>query len=380
MDTIYDALVIGGGFYGCITALYLHEQGYRVLIVEREADLLTRASYVNQARVHNGYHYPRSFMTAWRSLVNFPRFVRDFHGCIDNSFEKVYAIARRNSKVNPYQFKQFCHNIGAPINIAPPQIKRLFNPDLIAEVFVVKEYAFNAVRLRELMRQRLERASIPIAYHTETRRIACQESGLLTLELGNGTRLKSRYVFNCTYAQLNVLLQASDLTLLPLKHQIAEMALVDVPDPLKGLGITVMDGPFFSVMPFPADGLYSLSHVRYTHHETWFDDGTRNPYAYLAEQPVHTNVAYMLRDAQRYLPALAQARYERSLFDIKTLLLRNEIDDGRPILFHESYDLPRLYSVMGGKIDNIYDLIQNMQHFTRKLPSSEESSVWTKTI
>ena len=51
-----DAVVIGGGFYGGCLAAFLAERFRRVLLVEKEPDLLTRASFVNQARVHNGYH------------------------------------------------------------------------------------------------------------------------------------------------------------------------------------------------------------------------------------------------------------------------------------------------------------------------------------
>src|SRR3954454_420403 len=118
MSRIHDAVVIGGGFYGCSLALYLAQRGYRVIVVEQEPQLLQRASYSNQARVHNGYHYPRSFMTAMRSVVNFPRFLSDFGECIHNSFEKLYAIAAIGSKVNAYQFEQFCRNIGSPIRPA----------------------------------------------------------------------------------------------------------------------------------------------------------------------------------------------------------------------------------------------------------------------
>lgn len=369
MDQNWDAIVIGGGFYGCITALYLQEHGHSVVILEREDDLLQRASYANQARVHNGYHYPRNFMTAWRSLINFPRFVLDFKGCIDNSFEKIYAIARRHSKVNAYQFQQFCRSIGAPVRAAPPPVKQLFDPHLIEDVLVVKEYAFDAVRLRTMMRHRLERAGIPLLCGVQAQSVTRTAGNALTVDLTDGTRLQARHVFNCTYAQLNVVLGQSRLQILPLKHQIAEIALVQVPDKLKNLGITVMDGPFFSVMPFPADGLHSLSHVRYTHHETWFDraDQLTNPYVYLKQNPPETSFPYMIRDAQRYLPILRESRYFKSLFEIKTLLLHNEADDGRPILFHQDQDLEGLYSVLGGKIDNIFDLLQNMEQFAYQL-------------
>jgi len=98
-----DVLVVGGGFYGCCIALYMkrHRGCERVLVVERAEELLTRASYVNQARVHNGYHYPRSFTTAYRSRINLPRFAEEFADSVVDDFTKVYAIARRTATELP---------------------------------------------------------------------------------------------------------------------------------------------------------------------------------------------------------------------------------------------------------------------------------------
>ena len=52
----YDAIIIGGGFYGCCLALYLRSILENVLVLEREGGLLSRASFVNQARIHTGFH------------------------------------------------------------------------------------------------------------------------------------------------------------------------------------------------------------------------------------------------------------------------------------------------------------------------------------
>jgi glycine/D-amino acid oxidase-like deaminating enzyme len=68
-----EAAVIGGGFYGLYLAEYLAARVGRVLLFEREPGLMRRASYANQARVHNGYHYPRSVLTALRSREVHPR-------------------------------------------------------------------------------------------------------------------------------------------------------------------------------------------------------------------------------------------------------------------------------------------------------------------
>jgi L-2-hydroxyglutarate oxidase LhgO len=115
-DQNFDAAVIGGGFYGSAIAIYLARQrGFRrIVLVEKETELLARASYHNQARVHNGYHYPRSFTTAFRSRVNFPRFVQDWPQAITRGFTKLYAIARSNSKVTAKQFERSARRLARP--------------------------------------------------------------------------------------------------------------------------------------------------------------------------------------------------------------------------------------------------------------------------
>ena len=67
---------------------YFARQGNDVILSEKEEDFMQRASYVNQARVHNGYHYPRSILTALRSRASLPRFYEEFHSCIDDTFDK----------------------------------------------------------------------------------------------------------------------------------------------------------------------------------------------------------------------------------------------------------------------------------------------------
>ena len=60
------------------------------------------------------------------------------------------------------------------------------------------------------------------------------------------------------------------------------------------------------------------------------------------------------------MPSISRVRRSDSLFEIKTVLQKNEGDDGRPILFERHADLPGCYSMLGGKIDNIYDALQKL--------------------
>jgi glycine/D-amino acid oxidase-like deaminating enzyme len=364
----FDSVVIGGGFYGCCLALFLKERGQSVTLIESAPDIMLRASYNNQARVHNGYHYPRAFMTAWRSHKNFARFFADFGDCIDSSFTKIYAIARQNSKVNAFQFKRFCNNIGAPVSPASRGIASLFDPRLIEEVFLVEEYAFNANILRNMLKAQIAKNNIVLQTSVAAASIQ-QQNDHLVVSLSSETNVHARFVFNCTYSQINTVLCTSQSQLLPFKHELTELALVDVPSPLKEFGITVMDGPFFSIMPFPAENLHSLSHVRYTPHESWLDlENYRDAYNYLQNATPHSSFPYMLRDAMRYVPMLKEVEYVRSLFEIKTVLIKNETDDGRPILFHRDRSLQGFYTIMGSKIDNVYDVLNVINRFVGQMP------------
>jgi hypothetical protein len=64
----------------------------------------------------------------------------------------------------------------------------------------------------------------------------------------------------------------------------------------------------------------------------------------------------MIRDATRYVPILQECQYRDSLWDVKTTLPQSEADDSRPILFKKHSDCQNLFSILGSKIDNIYDL------------------------
>ncbi len=363
----YSHLVVGGGMFGCYVALRLAERhkDARIAIVEREPDLLCRASYNNQARVHNGYHYPRSILTGLRSRVNAPRFVSEFRDAIFTDFTQYYAVARRLSHVTPGQFEEFCRRIGAELRPAPDHVRRLFDEDLIESVYGVSEHVFDAVKLREMLWQRLRKAGVQVMLGTEATRITLGEGtpnpeltvALADQKAGERWSVRCDELFNCTYSRLNHLLSRSGLRTIGLRHEATELALIKPPPALRALSVTVMCGPFFSLMPFPARGLATLSHVSYTPHYSWTDDpatGAGAPHE--PALPLVSRFDRMWRDAMRYLPALKDAEYVDSLWEVKSILPQSDANDSRPILYKHDPRAPNIVSLLGGKIDNVYDL------------------------
>lgn len=368
----FDAVVIGGGFYGSMIAVYLAKTRgmQRVLLVEQEATLLSRASYHNQARIHNGYHYPRSFRTAFRSRQNLPKFVRDWAHCVRQDFTSVYAIAGQESKVTPNQFIRFCKEIGARATPGSVALRQLFNPRRVSGVFTVDEYVFDAEKLASSVTDELSSTGVAVMLGSTVKSLnKVTQGGMVALIVEGDTSVTvhTNYVINCAYSGINRVGGDFSGTHNALRHEITEMALVIPPPSLRGMAITVMDGPFFSLMPFPPRRLHTLSHVRYTPHQSWDDTSLSDgggagddPYRRLAGYAKQTRFDRMIRDTARYLPSAVDTQYVESLFEVKTVLCRSEHNDGRPILFEKHVELPGCFSILGGKIDNIYDIIEKL--------------------
>ena len=318
---------------------------------------MQRASRNNQARVHHGYHYPRSILTALRSRENYQRFTEEFSSSVSRQVDAYYSIAALNSKINADQFYRFMQRIGAPIRPAPPSVNDLFDPSMIAATFAVKEAVFDSDKLRMHLETELTAAGVSVSLNTCV--LSLEPDG--SIETSRG-KMFARQILLCTYAFINEILASSDLPTFDLRYELAEMVLVEPPPNLRGKAFTVMCGPFFSLLPYPPADCYTLSHVRYTPHRTWTGLTSLN------EDPARiagkSQVSRMIQDARRYLPAINDCTVRGSLYEIKALLPKNDEDDGRPILVKSVEKHPHVLMVLGGKIDNVYDAWETLKpHF-----------------
>ena len=144
-----DFVIIGGGIYGLYAAHLLLKKKLKVALVECDDRIFSRASFINQARVHQGYHYPRSICTAIASARYFNRFVEDFEPAINRSFQKIYAISNRNSFTSSSQFKKFCNFCQISALEINPSL--YFNPGTISGSFETEEFAFDPGILSQIL-------------------------------------------------------------------------------------------------------------------------------------------------------------------------------------------------------------------------------------
>ena len=345
--------VIGAGFYGLVLADKLARAGANVTIFEASPELGKGASWANQARVHGGYHYPRDVRTGARSRRGLTRFTNDFGSAVVENFTMLYGIARNNSKVTTSQFEAFCRRIEAPYAKPSKEAKVLFNDDWIAGAYQVQEPAFNSEILLDEARQRAQ-ASGAILYLGEAVEKVTEGTESLKVSLMSGTTESVDFVLDCTYSKLGTLFEPAKSLSAAIKIERAEICIVAVPKHLDSIGITVMDGPFFSLMPFPTRDSHSFTHVSYTPRRTGYAG-----FGWSEEEDTSAFLRMQL-DAFRYVPAIAEIEHKDSIFTDKAVLVSSELDDARPVMIHEAGIRKRYISILGSKIDTVYDAVDSI--------------------
>ncbi len=366
----FDKVIIGAGLYGLYAACFCCERGQKVAVLECDPEPFQRATFINQARVHQGYHYPRSISTALKSANYFERFNRDYHFCINKEFEQIYAISSTYSWSDGDQFKDFCRAANIPCEELHPA--NYFKHGMCDGAFRTREYTYDAMILRDYFLTKLDqyKNSVQVEYGVRiTDIIKTNESYVIQTETHG--LFESGYVLNATYAGTNQILDLGGFEKFNIKYELCEIILCEAGEKLKNIGITVMDGPFFSIMPFGKTGYHSLTSVTFTPHTVSFDEVPTfscqkesngfcssarlgNCNACLAKPK--TAFPYMSNLAHKYLLDEYEFSYRRSLYSMKPILMSSEIDDSRPTVIRKYTTNPTFVGVLSGKINTVYDL------------------------
>lgn len=366
----YDRIIIGAGFYGLYSALYCGGvRKEKILVLECDQAPFRRATYINQARVHQGYHYPRSLSTAMKSAGYFRRFNEDYEFCINKSFDKIYATSNKYSWTDGIQFYEFCKAADIPCEQLHPN--KFFKNDMCDGVFLTREYTYDAMILKDYFIDKIQNLkNVEVRYGINISAITKTED-LYIVQDKEGIEYAAAFLLNATYAGVNQILNMIGYEKFGIKYELCEIILCNVNDMLKRYGFTVMDGPFFSIMPFGKTGLHSLTSVTFTPHTTSYDAVP----TFLCQENSkgHCSVArlgncndcpakpktafpYMANLARKYLKEEYCFTYHSSLFSMKPILMSSEIDDSRPTVIRTFSKNPTFVGVLSGKINTVYDL------------------------
>jgi len=284
--------VIGAGFYGCHIALELLREGHDVTVCEIRDGIFQGASGCIPARIHKGFHYPRSKKTrdaCSAHAAEFELFYADFIRSINTN---IYAIAENKSMVD---FDQYVDTLQGEVEFEVMHDPEEYGLRKVEGALLTQEKHIVTDRVREF-------------YEAEL-------ATVLRCDTEPGTVDDPRYDVTidatfCAYDNRSI-----D------RYEPCVVGLLEGP---VDTAVTVMDGPFGSVYPWQPDaGLVSLSSALFTP----FTKACRTyeeASAILANQTDwdrRKRVADMMVDLGQYYPALQNYKIVGELTSIRAMPL-----------------------------------------------------------
>lgn len=362
----FDRIIIGGGLFGLYSASKSAEKGLHVLLLEKEKSFFKRASFVNQARVHCGMHYLRAIDTAKLCSHYYNRFVEEHRECINNSFKAIYANSSFKSRVSDCDFKAVLESLDIAFQyIETPSFLNHSSVTICAQV-TEASFDYQFLLLHYLKKINKYRGLVEVHRGEEVMDIEVHDNVAIV-----NNKYQSGFVLNCTYASINNVIkriigsQINDLY--DLRYELCEIVICNVDGSLINTGLTIMDGQFFSIMPFGKSGHHSLTTVGHTPlyscEELFPNFPCQGAFCHqfnlglcnLCVNKPQSCFEKMMAIVSNYIKK-SSITYSNSLYTVKPIMKSSEFSDSRPTVITKHMDSPLIYSVLSGKISSVYEL------------------------
>jgi glycine/D-amino acid oxidase-like deaminating enzyme len=346
-----DVAVIGCGIFGAEIAIRVKSLGLSVSLYEAKSDILSGASANNQNRLHLGFHYPRDLETGRQSIRGFDAFKNKYSECIQEGFLNAYFIANTKSLTTPGDYLKFCELLGVSYQTISPD-------DFPVKVLgastgvLCNEVVYDCGILRQLVWQALRRDSVQVELNQRVIRIEKSE-GKYRLEFENRPPVLAGTVINASYGDINRLTAQLGHAVTEKLYEYTAVPIIQMDMPR--VGVTIMDGPFMTLLPYGKSDnflLYNVEHsliaknVSTQIDPNWLMPDTA-PFSGVDKQQFFEKMISLCRE---FVPALATAKIKGFLEGPRMVLAHRDHTDTRPSMvtgYDQSY-----YTVMAGKIDH----------------------------
>jgi hypothetical protein len=231
--------ILGGGWYGCHLALALLKRGHDVQLHEIADHLFAGASGGNPARLHLGFHYPRSRLTRAMCQDTHRDFMRVYGDLTRTIPVNVYAVAADRSLVDWGNYKQSLRGEIDFVELEKPEelgLQHIEGAALTGERHIV-------IRAARAFFERELRAHA--YFGIDHREYKAVPPGF-------------DWTIDCTFC-------ARDAERID-RYEVCVTGLLRPTEPVfVPMAVTIMDGPFPSIYPWdPIDNMYSITSAQHT--------------------------------------------------------------------------------------------------------------------
>lgn len=349
-------LVIGAGLFGSTVAYTLSDGKSSVDLVDSESDIMQLASKVNHNRIHLGYHYLRSIETAEQSIEGLLSFLFNYGSAVIHQFPNYYAIAKSGSKTSPEKFIDFCETVGIGYEEDYPD-KEYLNREAVEASFRVPEPIWDYALVKRMVKDKLLKTKVNLYLKTECIGLKVLADNTFEARLTSGVK---RYdvVINCSYSGIN---RVNSFLGIRKKRLLFEDVIVPIfKYPSAPFGVTVMDGPFCSIMPKGKDkNSFLLYHVKESVLESCLADEKPNfATAYRDEDLMGDNGIY--KESSFFMPFLMNV--VTAGFGRTTRTVYENSDDARITELYIDSNIKNYFTVLSGKVTTCVQLALEIKH------------------
>lgn len=308
--------VIGAGIVGVSCALELADF-CEVTVFEQENEIMMWGTYGNQYRHHLGYHYPRSPETVRQCLETQKDFFSIWQKAVMNDVTSYYAVAKEGSYVTGDQFINFCEQMGLAHEIEYPESSFL-NREAVSVCIKTKETAYDLKKIKKIANDKMAEKSVLLKLgHKVIGGKIDKVSGkkILEIKTGNNTKQESfDFVVGAMYANHNAFGCWFGFPVKEMELRLKEVVIVGLPTKSK-VAVTVMDGPFVTLVPTGELGIWTFGDVPRSIKEIKFSS-TGVPWSATQISECQSRFNEMKKASSYFFPIIEKADYVKSIFTI----------------------------------------------------------------
>lgn len=291
--------IVGAGIYGSTVALNLKDIGCKIDIYD-DKGIMNQTSSINQFRIHNGYHYPRSIETIKQVKKSNENFIKYYQDCIFTASEHYYAIAKEDSKTCSSEYEQILKKNSLPFDKVTPH---LFNYENIDSVYLVNEKLYDPKAIKVKIMKDFKNKNINF-YRKKFSKF-----------------LHDSYDF-IIYADYGVSFPRG---ILDFKLSLVEKCYFQPPKNIQNKSIVIIDGPFTAFDTTRDPNISIFGSAKYTNLLSFNIDQYKFVTNYFRDilnknkyiKTEFTNYKKFLEDCMKYIPAVQKSKYLGSRYTIR---------------------------------------------------------------
>lgn len=348
--------VVGGGLFGSTAALFLDRAGHDVHLFEAQKALMQGATADTYARLHRGYHYPRSKETGRESRDAEASFRAEYGPSVIDGGKQFYVVPNKGSRVSADEYQAFLTEEGLR-----------FVRD--GNLFRVVEPRLDLTHLQRTTRVKVGLSGVKVHFGTMP---------------DHTLRQRFDQIVVATYAGLNRTLGTLGLAPQRYRFQVVERPVVFLSPNFAQTSIVIIDGPDFGCLdPLDNSSMHVLGHVSETIHAevTGYEPLLPTHLAPFVGRGLLPNFDIegvsrfaAVRDSlAQHLPGVVTAEHLGSSFVIRAVLADQEATDARPSLVEEVDS--QVIKIFSGKLGTCTTCAQHVVSIINRRAGNDRAEI-----